>query len=144
MEMVIITLENGETIEVTNFPDSFWGWMNNDAWGDPAPEEGAAASIALVGEDGEPAFIAPDRVNEIDARLDTDDWTLVLADLRSGMYGDITRPDDTSGPSGDTPAPSTSGSSDDGGCGSAGDQGVLWSTFAALLALVWIRRTATQ
>ena len=160
---VVITLENGESFTLEGPFDEFWGWMDDDAYGDPVPEEGAAASIALVGEDGEPVEVDPADVKTIDARLDEEDPSIVLADLRLGIISpDITDDSDNTGGTDvpgdptttpdptdpidddstvpDQPPAEPTKASDEGGCAGGSEPISWWPAALALLALVPRRR----
>ncbi|MEC9071848.1 MAG: hypothetical protein VX938_05685, partial [Myxococcota bacterium] len=156
---VVITLESGESFTLeADLSNGWWGWMSDEEYGDPAPDEGAAASISLVGADGEPVEIAPSDVKTIDARLDDEDPSVVLADLMNGIIdgagtpaaptdptdptdpaaptdpADPADPDTSVGPE-DADTPASGGGGDDGGCGGAGGSAPLWPALVALMLL---------
>jgi hypothetical protein len=168
LDTVVITLENGESFTVDG-PDNFWwGGMSDVDWTDPAPEEGAASSVSLVGEEGEPVSIKPEDVKTIDARLDDEDPSMVLSDLQNGIIeapaDDPVDPDpeetdppvdpvdeepvtptdppvDDIGDPTPEPSPASTPSSDDGGCGGSPSPLSWWPALAGML-LLFRRRQA--
>jgi uncharacterized protein (TIGR03382 family) len=142
METVLITLSSGETITIDAPGENWWGWMSDEEWGDPASDEGAASSIALVGEEGAPVLVPLDKIGEIDTRLDTEDASLIIADLKAGMYGTLPASPDVT-PIGDTTPDTTTsggGGGDDGGCGAGSSPTPWWPAALALLGLLAVRR----
>ena len=75
-----------------------------------------------------------DKVTEIDVRLETEDPSVVIQDLRDGVYPSV-----DPGPGGSS-ASSKSDEASSGGCGGAGGSAPLWPAALALLALGIIRR----
>ena len=129
LEGVNITLSNGESFTVTENLGGYYWWDEVPEDTDAFPNEPAAGSITLIGSSGDPVEIPRHLIGEVDARLDTENPSIIIADLQAGVDFPA-----TSNPK----AGSNSGTSVSNGSGNSGCTGgpVDPSTLGSLLALL--------
>jgi MYXO-CTERM domain-containing protein len=84
IENVVLTLPSGATVAIEGVIQ--WGWGGSDGALAGAADEPAASKIELLSESGPGHSISPSHTSTIDGRLDSEDPSIVLADIEAGMY----------------------------------------------------------